>query len=53
MIWLFVIFLVLAFSFIKLGALSLMVKMLSGALSLAIMLAGIFVFILIWKKIKQ
>jgi hypothetical protein len=53
MFWLFVIFFVLAVVFAKVGALTVMVKILAFALNASIAIAFILGLILIWKKIKN
>ena len=49
--WIFVAFFALAATFFKLGAVSVMVKMLMYGLTLAIFLIAILVIALAWRKI--
>ena len=51
--WIFVAFFALAATFFKLGAISVMVKMLMYGLTLAIFLITILVIALVWQKISS
>lgn len=50
MFWIFLLFVILAIVFIKLGSLSVWVSLLSGALNLALLLVGGLVIALLWRK---
>ena len=53
MFWIFLLFVIFAVVFIKLGALSVWVGLLSGALNLALLLIGGLAIALFWRKISQ
>lgn len=50
MFWFFLLFVILAVVFIKLGALSVWVSLLSGAINFALLLVGGLVIALLWRK---
>lgn len=50
MFWIFLLFVILAVVFIKLGSLSVWVSLLSGALNLVLLLVGGLVIALLWRK---
>lgn len=53
MFWIFLLFVILAVVFIKLGALSVWVSLLSGAIYFALLLIGGLAIALFWRKSSQ